>query len=417
MSAGRILTCQSFDVLISRSRAGMARILNGLQRESRSQQSVRAAFAGDSNLLREKSMAAAATTPLTTAAPQVPTIALPKSTDDGSRIPGRRKAAILLTSLGDQASAPILRQLTEEEVHDITREISLLANVTQEERTTVLSRFTTAVESPDVFSHGGIEYATSVLLQAFGPETGKRMADRLLKSLGSDMPSIDCLRKADPKHLAKVVHREHPQTIALILCHLGTSHAAQLLTALPAELRSQVARRMAALDQISPEIINKIAKIVGTKLRTLGESSLESYGGVRAVADVLNRVESAASEEILRAISSEDPSLEQTIRHLMFLFDDFIHIGQDALRALLGRVDRKLLTMALKGCTPQVKQHFTGLMSTRAAEMLNEDMQALGPVRIKDVEEAQQQIIAIARRLQAEGVIDLQPAAAEQFVE
>jgi len=359
-------------------------------------------------------MAASPTTPTL---PSIPIATVMQMASDGGPISGLRKAAILLTTLGDQASAPILRELKEEEVHEITREISILRQVGDNERNSTLREFMDKATRHDYYSAGGLEYATSLLMAAFGPEAGKRISDRVLKSIATDMPNIDAIRKADPEHLAKVIHREHPQTIALILCHLGSANAAQLLHALPPQLRSDVTRRMAGVDQISPEIINRIAKSVGAKLRILGETCMEAYGGVRAVAEVLNRVETSVTDDILAQIGSDDPQLEQTIRHLMFVFDDLMNISKESLRTLLGRIDRKLLTLALKGCTPQVKQHFTSLMSGRAAEMLNEDMQALGPVRIKDVEDAQQKIITSARELQAQGVLSLQPSAAERFVE
>jgi flagellar motor switch protein FliG len=327
---------------------------------------------------------------------------------------GPRKAAILLTFLGNQVSAAILRQLTEGEVHDIAREISLRPSPTEGERESVLRDFATRAERPDTLGVGGVEFATSVLLAAFGPETGKRMAERLLKSISTQTPDIDSLRKADPEHLAKIVHREHPQTIALIMCHLGTTQAAKLLSELPAALRSDVARRMAALDQISPEVVNRIAKIIGGKLRIV---SLEAYGGVRAVAEVLNHMNNTTTEEILEAIGNENPALGQTIRHLMFVFEDLLKVSQESMRTLLGRIDRKLLTTALKGGSPKIKAHFTSLMSGRAKEMLEEDMQALGPVRIKDVEESQQKIIAVARRLQDEGAISLSASGSEQYVD
>jgi flagellar motor switch protein FliG len=275
----------------------------------------------------------------------------------------------------------------------------------------------TKAEDTDATGAGGIEYATSVLLAAFGPETGKRMAERLLKSISTESPDVDSLRRADPQDLAKIVHREHPQTIALIMCHLSTSQAAKLLSELPAALRSDVTRRMAALDQISPDVINRIAKVIGGKLRLAGQSSLGAYGGVRAVAEILNQVDSTTAEEILQTIGNEDAALGESIRHLMFVFEDLLNVSQDSMRTLLGRVDRKLLTTGLKGASPKIKAHFTSLMSARAKEMLEEDMQALGPVRIRDVEEAQQKIIAVARQLQAEGVISLSAAGSDQFVE
>ena len=329
---------------------------------------------------------------------------------------GCRKAAMLLTFIGNQASAAILHLLTDEEVKNITREITVLPSATEDERQAVLHDFVTKVEHPDTLNVGGIEYATSVLVAAYGAETGKRMAERLFKPVTLQTADLDALRRADPQQLAKIVHNEHPQTIALILCHLGTTQAAKLLGELSAPVRSDVARRMAALDQISPEVVNRIAKIIGGKVRLAGESNLESYGGVRAVAEVLNHVETATTEEILESIGSEDEAMGTAIRQLMFVFEDLLNVTQDSMRALLGRVDRKVLTTALKGGSPKIKAHFTSLMSGRAKEMLEEDMQALGPVRIRDVEEAQQKIIAVARQLQAEGVISLS-AGAEQYVE
>jgi flagellar motor switch protein FliG len=333
---------------------------------------------------------------------------------------GYRKAAILLTSVGDEASAAILRQLTEDEVHGVTREISLLGKLTDRDRHDVLQEFVTVAESPYALQPRGVGYATSVLLTAFGPSDGKRMADRLLQSIEGEIPipsNDDALRRADPQQLAKIVIREHPQTIALILCHVGTANASKLLAGLPEELRAQVVRRMASLDQVSPEIINRLVKLIETKLSIGGKSHLQPCGGIRAVADLLNRTEGPMSEEILQALSSEDPELGTNIRQLMFVFEDLLKVSQDALRKLLAQVDRKILTLALKGSSPELKQHFTSVMSSRAAEMLVEDMQALGPVRIKDVQEAQTGLITIARQLQEKGEISLSAGGAEEFVE
>lgn len=341
----------------------------------------------------------------------------PSRTASPAPIRGIRKAAILLTAIGDRTSADILRAMAEEEVYDLAREISLLTNVSAEERTEVLNEFLKLTQPPHLMVSGGLEYATSVLITAFGPEAGRRIADRLMKSLGNDTPMIDNLRKADPQHLAKIVHREHPQTIALILSHIGTSNAAILLNTLPAALRTQVVRRMAALDQISPEIINKLAKTVCGKLKLAGESSFEACGGVRSVAEILNRVELTSSEDILTSITEEDPELAATIRRLTFVFEDLLRISEGDLRIVLGRVDRKILTLSLKGGSPQVKNHFKGLLSSRAAEMLEEDLQGLGPVRIRDVLTAQQQIIDEAKKLQTEGKINLQPSDVDKLVE
>lgn len=339
-------------------------------------------------------------------------------TTETQSLSGYRKAAILLTSVGDEAGAAILRQLTEDEVHGVTREISLLGKLNDHDRNEVLQEFVTVAENPYALQPRGVGYATSVLLTAFGPNDGKRMAERLLQSIEQDSPSNDdALRRADPQQLAKIVSREHPQTIALILCHVGSANASRLLGALPEELRGQVVRRMASLDQVSPEIINRLVKLIETKLNIGGKSHMEPCGGIRAVAELLNRVEGPMTEEILQALSTDDPELGQNIRELMFVFEDLLKISQDSMRKLLAQVDRKVLTLALKGSSPQLKQHFTSVMSSRAAEMLVEDMQALGPVRIKDVQEAQQGLIATARQLQEKGEISLSAGGAEEFVE
>jgi flagellar motor switch protein FliG len=234
--------------------------------------------------------------------------------------------------------------------------------------------------------------------------------------MGTDYGSLDVLQKTDPQQLAKFIHNEHPQTIALVLSHLNASQAAALLVSLPTEIRSDVALRMANLDQISPEIVNKIASVIGQKLQAIGELSRESYGGVRAVSEMFNRLDSGTSKEILDTIERHNPNLVETIRHLMFMFEDMMLIDVNQLKIILEKVDRKVLTLALKGTSEQLRDHFLQTMSTRGADMLKDDIESLGPVRIKEVEAAQQQIINAARQLEAEGAISLKGAVGEQYV-
>ncbi|HTP86134.1 MAG TPA: flagellar motor switch protein FliG [Bryobacteraceae bacterium] len=336
--------------------------------------------------------------------------------DKQMRARGTRKAAILLVVLGDAIAAEILKNMDEEEVDSIGREIARIGTVTTDEAEGVLEEFYQMTVAHDYVLKGGIEYARKMLMSAFGPEQARKMLDRLVKALGSEAASFDVLQKADPQQLAKFIHSEHPQTIALILSHLNPSQAAALLFSLPPELRSDVALRMANLDQISPEIISKIASIIGSRLKALGELSRESYGGVRAVAEMFNRLDSGTSKEILETIETSDPNLVETIRHLMFVFDDILLIDQMAIKEILAKVDRKILTIALKGTSDQLKTHFLAAMSQRGAEMLREDMEALGPIKIKEVEAAQQQIIAVVRQLEAEGVVNLKGTVGEQYV-
>ena len=330
--------------------------------------------------------------------------------------PGVRKAAILMITLGEQASAEIVRQLSEDDAQRVSREVARISAITPEQAEAVLEEFYQIAMAGQYVVRGGIDYARNMLMSAFGPDAGRRLLERLSKTLGAEAANFDALQKADPQQLAKFIHNEHPQTIALILSHLVPGQAASLLGSLPLDMRSDVVRRMASLDQISPEIVGKIAMVIEQKLKDLGEFSRESYGGVRAVAEMLNRLDANECEEILAGIGETDATLAETIRQLRFVFEDFLSADPASMKALMAQVDRKVLTVALKGTSPELKQQFMQAMSQRGAEMLREDIEALGPVRIKDVEAAQQQIIATARRLQAEGTVSLSGSGGEQYV-
>lgn len=331
-------------------------------------------------------------------------------------MPCLRKAAVLLVCLGEQAGADILKHLGEDEVQLISREIARVGEITPEQADSVLQEFYEMTMAREYVRKGGLEYARKMLVSAFGLETAKKLIDALAKSMNSSAANLDLLQKADPQQLAKFIQNEHPQTIASIVSHLNPSQAAALLVALPAEQRADIATRMASLDQISPDVIGKIAAVIGQKLNALGEFSRESYGGVRAVAEMLNRLDSNSSKEILDTIEHTDGELAESIRHLMFVFEDLLLIDPNGMKEIIARVDRKLLTMALKGTSEPLQQHFLQCMSQRGAEMLKEDMEALGPVRIRDVESAQQQIISIVRQLEAQGEVSLKGTVGEQYV-
>src|ERR1700737_3889044 len=275
-----------------------------------------------------------------------------------SSLPGIRKAAILMVILGEQISAEILKQLDEEEVQMLGREVARVVSIGNDQAEDILEEFYQMSVAREYVLKGGIDYAKKMLINAFGPEHAKKMVDRLVKTLGSETASFDTLQKADPQQLAKFIHNEHPQTIALILSHLNASQAAGLLISLPPELRADVALRMANLDQISPEIISKIAAIIGQKLKALGELSRESYGGVRAVSEMFNRLDPGTSREILERIKIHAGNLVKKIRQLMFGFEDLQSINETGIKELINRVDRKLLTVALKGTSDRLRNHF-----------------------------------------------------------
>jgi flagellar motor switch protein FliG len=331
-------------------------------------------------------------------------------------VPGIRKAAMLLIVLGEQSSAELLTQLSEEDVQKVSREVAKITAISGEQAEGILTEFNHIVTAGDYVARGGIEFARKLLMTAFSPDVARRMLDRLTKALGAEAASFDAIQKADPGQLAKFIHNEHPQTIALVLSHLNQTQAAALLTSLPSGLRADVVLRMASLDQISPDVIFKIAAVIGQKLKTLGEFSRESYGGVRAVAEMLNRLDSTSTREILTHIDQADTNLAETIRHLMFVFEDLLLIDPMGLKEVLGKVDRKVLTVALKGTSEQLRNQVLASMSQRGADMLREDMDALGPIKIKEVDAAQQQIIAIIRQLESEGVLSLKGTVGEQYV-
>ena len=264
----------------------------------------------------------------------------------------------------------MLQQLDEEEVQKVSREVARITAISAEQAEAVLEEFYQLSTAGDYVARGGIDYARKLLMSAFGPDQAKRLLDRLTKALGAEAASFDALQKADPQQLAKFIHNEHPQTIALVLSHLNSSQAAALLSSLPA---GHARRRGAAHGQPGPDLARdhlKIAGVIGQKLKALGEFSRESYGGVRAVAEMFNRLDSGTSKEILDHIEQQDANLVETIRHLMFVFEDLLLIDPLGLKEVLGKVDRKVLTVALKGTSEQLRNHILGCMSQRGAEML-----------------------------------------------
>ena len=329
----------------------------------------------------------------------------PQATDLGV---GVTKAATLLTTLGEKASAQVLKHLGEDEVQKVTQAVAQMTRVSSNDAERVLEEYRQMLLAQQYVVKGGIDYAKGMLFSAFGPEVATRLLDRLREKMAADVASFDALRKADPQQLAKFIHNEHPQTVALVLSHLNASQAASLLSSLPQELRTEVAMRMAHIDQISPDIIHKISGVIEQKLKTLGEFSRESYGGVRAVADMINRLDLNVGKEILNSIEEEDARLFETIRHLMFVFEDLLQLDIRDLKELIAKVDRKVLAIALKGTSDQLKARIFSVMSQRSAEMLKEDIDVIGAVKIREVEAAQQQIIGLVREMERDGSITLQ---------
>jgi flagellar motor switch protein FliG len=331
-----------------------------------------------------------------------------------TKISGAQKAAILLVTLGERLGGEIMKQLNDDEVRAVSRAIARLEKVTPSQTESVLEEFCQSALSGGGGAHGGFDFAKRVLANAFGPEGAKRIAEHLPKG-GRVNKNIETLQKADPLQLSRFVEGEHPQTIALIISHLAAGQAASLITSLPPAVRSDVILRIAELDRVSPDVVARISVVITEKMKSIGEVKSEPHGGPRSVAEILNRMDSAMSDEILGSMQDQQ-TLVDAIRHFMFVFEDLLLIDATAMKEVVAKIDRKLLVIALKGTSDQLKNHFMQCMSQRGAEMLSEDMEAAGPVRIRDVETAQQQILTVVQQLESEGVLSLKGGGGDQYV-
>ncbi len=329
---------------------------------------------------------------------------------------GVRKAAILTVLLGEHASGELFKHLNEEEIEMIGREVALLGPVSASTASDVLEEFHQMWKAAEYVTKGGVEFASKLLTKSLGADNAARILDRVVKTFESSK-AFTGLEKADPQQLSKFIQSEHPQTIALILAHLKPGPAAQLMQSLPEDLRVEVVTRMANLDEISPEVISRISSVIEQRLKSLGASSShESFGGIRAVAELLNRIDRSISQPVLEAIESQTPDLAVSIRHLMFVFDDLLHVDDNALREIVQRADKKTLTVALKGTSEDIRNRFFQNMSKRAVDMIREEIELLGAVRLREVEKAQQEVVGIARKLEEEGLLQTGAAAGEPYV-
>jgi flagellar motor switch protein FliG len=329
---------------------------------------------------------------------------------------GLRKAAILMVMLGEDSASEIYRHLPPAEVEQVTREIAALKRVTPKESIEVLEEFRRLILAGEYVSHGGTEYANKVLVKAFGEEGAADLLQQVAQAVELSGAKLESLRRADPQQLAKFIENEHPQTIALILAHLESKQASLVLMRLPPELRAEPIKRLAQLRQFSPEMAEKVSVVLHKRLEALGEQSRRAYAGLRGVADLMNRLDLATGKTILEAIEGEDPKLALSIRNLMFTFEDLITVPEAGVRELLGQLDKKTLATALRGASEELKTYIFKSMSSRAVEMLKEDMEVLGPVKSKDINRAQLEAVAVARKLEAEGKMTLTPEGEDEFV-
>jgi flagellar motor switch protein FliG len=331
-------------------------------------------------------------------------------------VAGVQKAAILMVILGEEAASQIYRHLPPADVEQISREIAGLRAVDSATVLAVLEEFERLVMAGDYLAQGGTDYANKLLIKAFGEEGAKELLRQVSLTAEMSAAKLDSLRKADPQQLAKFIEGEHPQTIALILAHLEAKQASTLLMRLPEELRAEAVKRLALLRQFSPEMAQRVSLVLHKRLEALGEQSRRAYAGLRGVADMMNRLDMNTAKTILEGIEKEDPKLALSIRNLMFTFEDLLTVPEAGIRELLGQMDKKTLATALRGASEELKNYIFKSMSSRAVEMLKEDMDVLGPVKSREIHKAQIEAVAVARRLEAEGKISLTPEGEDEYV-
>jgi flagellar motor switch protein FliG len=335
---------------------------------------------------------------------------------DAAQLNGAQKAAVLLTVLGEDAAAAIFRNLPEQDLQRIAREILSLGLVPPQVSLQVIREYRELTHAREYLAEGGQATANRFLVKAFGESGAKTLQHQLVRVDEIGAGRSESLQRADPKQLARLLEGEHPQTLALVLGHLEPKQAAALLSHLPRSVRAESVRRLANLRQFSPAIAERISSAVYRRLRSAGEINKRTYSGFQNVAALMNSVDGETSREILENIESRDAKLATSIREQMFTFEDFARIDSAQLRDLASAIDRKVLAIALKGAQPELRDRFYGTMSSRAVEMLKEDMDALGPVRAKDVLKAHGEIVSLARKLEEEGKMSLRNDDGDSFV-
>lgn len=319
------------------------------------------------------------------------------------KLTGKQKAAILLISLGPDYSASVYKHLSEEEIERLTLEISGMKKVDADTKEEVFEEFHNIVLAQDYISQGGIGYAKTVLEKALGTDQAQNIINRLTSSL--QVRPFDFARRADAGQILNFIQNEHPQTIALILSYLDPQQAGQILSELPQEVQADIAKRIAIMDSTSPEIINEVEAILERKLSSTVTQDYTQTGGVEAVVEVLNGVDRSTEKTILDALEIQDPELAEEIKKRMFVFEDIVTLDNRSIQRVIRDCENEDLLLSLKVSSEEVREVVFRNMSQRMMETFKEEMEYMGPVRLRDVEEAQSRIVATIRRLEEMGEI------------
>jgi len=329
---------------------------------------------------------------------------------------GLRKAAILLVAVGEDLAKEILRSLPEADVQRLTEELAELKGVAPEMSSEILDEFWELLETQHVMMHGGIDFAARLLQDTFGKQRADDLLMLVRRAQEASQGNLAKLQKTDPQQLGKLLDSEHPQTIALVLAHLDPRRASMVLDNLSEEHKVVSIRRLAEMRQFSPEMAQKVALILHRRLENVGDTKRKSYSGFKAVADLLNRVNAEEAKRILEELEEGQPELALNIRNLMFTFEDLVTVPPATIREIVSGVDKRQLALALRGANEELRAQVFKAMSSRAVEMLKEDMEVLGPVRSREVAAAQQEILNLARRLEAEGKVILKMETGDEMM-
>ncbi len=333
--------------------------------------------------------------------------AIPPRRRQSSGMSGLRKAAVLLIAVGEQLARDVLRVLPEADVQRLTEELAELRGITPDLAAEIMEEFWQLLETQNFMVHGGLDYASRLLVETFGKARADDLLTMVRRSQEAAQGNLAKLQRTDPQQLGKLLDSEHPQTIALVLAHLDPLRASMVLDNLSEEHKVVAVQRLAEMRQFSPEMAQKVAHILHRRLENMGDSARRSYSGFKAVADLLNRLNADEAKKILDAVEEAQPELALSIRNLMFTFEDLIAVPAASIREIVSGVDKRVLAMALRGANDELRAQIFKAMSSRAVEMLKEDMEVLGPVRSREVQQAQQEILNLARRLEAEGKVIL----------
>lgn len=315
----------------------------------------------------------------------------------------RQKAAVMLMVLGPQASGNVVRHLDEDQIEVLSLELARLDKVTPEQREGVIREFYEVAIAQDYIAEGGVEHARRVLEEAFGNDRAEEVIKRIVAAM--QVVPFEFLKKADPAQVLSFIQDEHPQTIALILAYMPINNAALILSKLPSDLRADVAGRIAMMEQTPPEVIRRVEQVLEKKVSSLISQEMTQAGGPKALVDLLNRVDRSTERLIMDSLSENNPELADTVKNMMFVFEDITQLDDRAIQAIMKEVDMKELATALKGTPHEVQEKIFKNMSERAVAMLKEDMEFMGPVRLRVVEESQQKIVAIIRKLEETGEV------------